>query len=389
MRKIAYIASLVIEIAALVGMWVLDYFARAKLGMNRWLVYNNKKWEASLHPDTLGIVIVAVLLVLLVAAVVLYVKRKDNHPLKRASLICSILIVIFFASFSLLPDTSDYRALYLMELLLAIASFIQLGRTLIMMPKTLTIKIGRDESELSADELKMRRTSTIARWATIIVLVLFIEACVVIMPLNEEVTYLIDLLSSGDINAVAKQISSYGAGAAFVSFLLMILQSLAAPIPAFLITFANAAVFGWWQGAILSWTSAMVGATVCFYIARALGRDAVAHFVTGGALKTIDQFFEKYGSNTILICRLLPFMSFDYVSYAAGLTGMKFRDFIIATGVGQLPATIVYSYVGGMLTGSAQMVMTALLILFALAALVFLIRQVYTARNPKLMDEGK
>ncbi len=60
-------------------------------------------------------------------------------------------------------------------------------------------------------------------------------------------------------------------------------------------------------------------------------------------MDSIDEFFDKYGKYTILVCRLLPFMSFDIVSYAAGLTSMKFMPFFIATGLGQLPATIVYS----------------------------------------------
>ena len=79
----------------------------------------------------------------------------------------------------------------------------------------------------------------------------------------------------------------------------------------------------------------------------------------------------------MLIARLLPFVSFDFVSYFAGLTSMSFKGFMIATGIGQLPATIVYSYVGGMLTGGAKMLVTALLILFALAALAVLARQLY------------
>ena len=53
---------------------------------------------------------------------------------------------------------------------------------------------------------------------------------------------------------------------------------------------------------------------------------------------------------------------------------------MIATGIGQLPATIAYSYVGGMLTGGAKMLVTALLILFALAALAVLARQLYRER---------
>lgn len=239
------------------------------------------------------------------------------------------------------------------------------------------------------DEAKLKKATRIARWATVAVLAVFIAACFLVPSLNAEMGKIFALLSSGDISAVADLIRSYGAGAAGVSFLLMILQSLAAPIPAFLITFANAAVFGWWQGAILSWTSAMAGAAVCFFIARVLGRDAVAYFVSKGVLASIDKFFERYGKNAILICRLLPFMSFDYVSYAAGLTSMSFLDFFVATGVGQLPATIIYSYVGGMLTGSAQLFVTALLIIFALFALIFLIRQIFTARHQDLMAEGE
>ena len=76
-------------------------------------------------------------------------------------------------------------------------------------------------------------------------------------------------------------------------------------------------------------------------------------------------------------------MSFDIVSYAAGLTSMSFGSFFVATGIGQLPATIVYSYVGGMLTGGAKLFVTALLILFALSALIVLLRQVYVERQKK------
>ena len=82
-----------------------------------------------------------------------------------------------------------------------------------------------------------------------------------------------------------------------------------------------------------------------------------------------------------MIARLLPFISFDLVSYGAGLTSMKFIPFFVATGIGQLPATIVYSYVGGMLTGGARLLVTGLLILFALTILIFLMKQVYNDRQ--------
>ena len=189
------------------------------------------------------------------------------------------------------------------------------------------------------------------------------------------------MFASGDFTVVREFVASYGSYAAAVSFGLMILQSVAAPLPAFLLTFANANLFGWWQGAILSWTSAMAGAAVCFYIARILGRDAAEKLTSKAGLEQIDGFFEKYGKNTILICRLLPFVSFDLVSCAAGLTSMSFWSFFIATGIGQLPATLVYSYVGGMLTRGARLFVTGLIILFALSALVVMLRRIYMEKQ--------
>ena len=78
-----------------------------------------------------------------------------------------------------------------------------------------------------------------------------------------------------DQQAVERFIYSWGPQAALVSFALMILQAIIAPLPAFLITFANASLFGAFWGGALSWVSAMAGAALCFFIARALGRDAV------------------------------------------------------------------------------------------------------------------
>lgn len=192
-------------------------------------------------------------------------------------------------------------------------------------------------------------------------------------------SYLVKL----DMEGLKEYILSFGIWGPIVSFLLMVLQSVAAPLPAFVITFANAALFGWVYGAILSWSSAMAGAAVCFYIAKFLGRNTVENLTSKFALDDVDKFFVKYGKHTILIARLLPFMSFDLVSYAAGLTSMSFSSFFIATGIGQLPATIVYSYVGGMLTGGAKLMMTGLLTLFALSILIYVIKKIWDEKNNK------
>ncbi len=228
-----------------------------------------------------------------------------------------------------------------------------------------------------------KRRNWIKRILLLAVIAAIIGAWALIPSVKQGVNEVLFMFASGDFTAVREFVASYGGYAALISFLLMVFQSVAAPLPAFLLTFANASLFGWWRGAILSWTSAMAGAAVCFVISRVLGRDAAERLTSRTGLRQIDTFFEKYGKNTVLICRLLPFMSFDIVSYAAGLTSMSFGAFFIATGIGQLPATLVYSYVGGRLTGGAKLFVTGLFILFALSALIVLSRNIYTDRQKR------
>jgi uncharacterized membrane protein YdjX (TVP38/TMEM64 family) len=200
-------------------------------------------------------------------------------------------------------------------------------------------------------------------------------------PVNSFINHGLEVLSKVDVQAVKEYILGFGVWAPVVSFMLMILQSVVAPLPAFIITFANAGLFGWIPGAILSWSSAMAGAVLCFYIAKFFGRNTVEKLTSKAALEGVDKFFGRYGKYAILIARLLPFISFDIVSYGAGLTSMSFWAFFVATGIGQLPATIVYSYIGGMLTGTAKTFVTGLLVLFSVSTLIMLLRKVWKDRK--------
>ena len=112
-----------------------------------------------------------------------------------------------------------------------------------------------------------------------IILLVIVAVCLgsyfLIEPFRAWINEIVVLFSTGGVEGVAAFIRSYGIYAVAVSFFLMVFTAVAAPLPAFLITFSNAAIFGWWQGAIISWSSAMVGAVVCFLIARIAGRDVV------------------------------------------------------------------------------------------------------------------
>lgn len=178
-----------------------------------------------------------------------------------------------------------------------------------------------------------------------------------------------------DPQAMREYIAAYGPLAPVISALLMIFQSVAAPLPAFLITFANGLLFGVWWGAALSWSSAMLGAALCFFIARYFGRPLVVKLISESALAASDGFFERYGKHAVLIARLVPIVSFDVISYGAGLTGMGFLGFWLATGIGQLPATILYSYLGDGATGTIKILFWAFGIVIAISIVTVLIKR--------------
>ncbi len=212
-------------------------------------------------------------------------------------------------------------------------------------------------------------------------LVCFVFICVFAKPIRDTIEQLFFLFGMYDVEYIKGYILSFGVWAPIVSFLLMLFQSIIAPLPAFLITFSNAALFGWVKGAILSWSSAMAGAALCFFVANWFGRKFVEKLTSRLALEGIDGFFERYGQYTILIARLLPFVSFDIVSYAAGLTSMSFWSFFWATGLGQLPATLIYSYAGEMLVGGSQKFVLGLLILFSLSIFTLLLKKIITRQK--------
>ena len=246
------------------------------------------------------------------------------------------------------------------------------------------VKLSDLREEKTPEEIaELKHKRKIQRIIALIIIGIMLGLYFFVPSIKAKTNEAFSTISKLDTNVVVAYLRSYGKLAAVVSFILMVLQSIAAPIPAFLITLSNAAIFGWVKGAMLSWSSAMAGAALCFFLARALGRDTVERLTSKGAMESVDVFFERYGKYAILICRLLPFVSFDFVSYGAGLTNMGFWSFFIATGIGQLPATIVYSYVGGTLTGGAQKLFLGLLTLFALSIMIGIAKKVYNDKQKK------
>lgn len=76
---------------------------------------------------------------------------------------------------------------------------------------------------------------------------------------------------------------------------------------------------------------------VCFWIARALGRGPAEALTSKLGLEAADRWFMRWGARGIVVLRLAPGISFDLVSYGAGLTGIGFAPFLAAMAVGVTP----------------------------------------------------
>lgn len=188
------------------------------------------------------------------------------------------------------------------------------------------------------------------------------------------------LLAEGDLERLRAYVLAFGVWAPVISAGLMILQAILAPLPASAITYLNGLVFGTWWGALLSWASALAAAAVCFGLSRGLGRPAIARLVSGPALAWSDAFFARFGPYAVLAGRLIPIVSFDVVSYGAGLTRMSFAGFLVATALGMLPATILYSYLGHLGGSSARALVWTVAALTLVGALVAILRPTFGAR---------
>jgi uncharacterized membrane protein YdjX (TVP38/TMEM64 family) len=188
------------------------------------------------------------------------------------------------------------------------------------------------------------------RWLRLLLLASAVAVFGLLYLLSEgfrsETNQAIGILSHGDIAGLRDYILSFGLWAPVASCFLMVLQALVAPVPSFLITFANGLAFGVFWGWMLSVFGHVLAASVCFGISRALGRVPVEVLVGRAGLESADRWFARWGVYAVFAGRLLPGVAFDAISYAAGLTNMRFRNFLVATTLGIVPQTFLYSYLG-------------------------------------------
>lgn len=210
------------------------------------------------------------------------------------------------------------------------------------------------------------RTDTAARAASL-ALVLATALVLALPAPRAELLAGVDALRAGDLDALRAQGARLGPRAALFTTALMVAQALAAPLPALLVTWVNAWLFGPLAGGLLSILQGTLAAGCTWALGRALGAPVVARLVGPGAGRRWSELVRRHGWRAVLVARLLPVVPFDPVGYAAGALGMAARPFLLATLAGQTPAGLAYAYLGQSIDRPARLLVAAGVTLLALS----------------------
>lgn len=189
----------------------------------------------------------------------------------------------------------------------------------------------------------------------------------------------ITLLQDG---AVLKHwIQTLGAIGPLLIIGLMMTAIIMSPIPSAPIALAAGAIYGHTAGTVYVVIGSELGAITAFYIARLVGIDLLQKWVgdrlTNGMLGSQNVLM-----GIVFLSRLLPFVSFDLISYAAGVTPLKFWRFALATLAGIIPASFLLAHFGSELaSGESHRVGITILLLGGLSLIGIISKWLSTRRD--------
>jgi uncharacterized membrane protein YdjX (TVP38/TMEM64 family) len=147
------------------------------------------------------------------------------------------------------------------------------------------------------------------------------------------------------IAAIVSQLSTLGVWGQVLFIALYIVASLTMA-PAFILTFAAGAVWGLWRGSILVYIGAVLGASSVHLLAGRLLRTRVIQWLDRDPrVAAVRRAVAEQGVWMMFLLRLSPLVPFVQLNYALVLSGVRYRDYLIAT-IGMWPTIIMYVYYG-------------------------------------------
>ncbi|NHV98148.1 MAG: VTT domain-containing protein [Thaumarchaeota archaeon] len=171
-------------------------------------------------------------------------------------------------------------------------------------------------------------------------------------------------------------------------YMLMVVQSIIAVIPAEAVLIMSGSAFGFEASSIVGTLGLMSGALINYAIGLKFGKPLVEKLVNREQFEKVEKLFAKHGYKIIFAARFIPWISFDAISYFAGVAGIASASFTVATLLGTIPRALFYSYMGEKVGASISKgditLLNYLLIatLIAIAFLTLVSRLGKTSRKP-------
>ncbi len=171
---------------------------------------------------------------------------------------------------------------------------------------------------------------------------------------------------------------------------LMIAAIVMSPIPSGPIAMVAGAAYGPLWGTVYVVLGAEAGALLAFGIARLLGYEVIHRW---SRIRPMLNWLGKERSQTglmlfVFASRLVPFISFDAVSYAAGLTPLAFWRFLIATLAGVIPTAYLIVMFGEVLITADSRGLTVALILISGVTLLPILAKLVWSRHRKRQNSS-
>ena len=143
----------------------------------------------------------------------------------------------------------------------------------------------------------------------------------------------------------AAQVIAYLRQNSKIAFLLIIglqiIQVVICVLPGQPIQFAASYMFGVGIGYLLSIIGAVIGTTISFFLAKALGSEAMHLFFGEERIREYQRRLNSgRGLMLAFLIYLIPGVPKDLVSYAAGISEMRFRPFLLTAAAGRSPAML-------------------------------------------------
>ncbi len=185
----------------------------------------------------------------------------------------------------------------------------------------------------------------------IFVLIILLSAVVMYFVITDE-TFLFTIIRQYFILPLLR----IGPWAAVIFLLLMVAQSLIAPIPSELILLSGAMIFGFWWGTLLGIIGSILSGSITYYVSKQGGRSLLEAAgekmsIANRMILLMDEWIERWGIWAIIVGRAVPVIMFDPISYAAGISNIKPKPYIIATTIGSIPRALFFSFLGMNLLG--------------------------------------